>query len=128
MEAVTGKKFESAMAVLDNYERFKIKQQIYPGIIPVIGQTVYGRLYFDLDTSAINFLDAFEDVLYERKTNVVSCNNEEISAAVYVVNDKYRNLLSKKSWNIEIFQQRYLETYLDSCKKFHREYKRYLQD
>lgn len=126
MEAVTGRKFKSENASLDGYERFIVKRQVFPGITAAIDKRVDGRIYFDLDMVAINFLDAFEDVLYVRKQLSAWCNNRKIQAQVYIVDDKFHNLLSDKPWEIEVFQQKHLRAYLDSCKKFHSEFKQTL--
>lgn len=119
MEAVTGKQFKSAAAVLEDYARFVIRKQVYPGIIPAGGATVNGRIYFDLEQSVIDVLDAFEDILYDRKCVDVTCNNKKIKTQAYVVNNKFRNLLGDEPWCIDIFQKKHLTLYLESCRKFH---------
>ena len=123
MEAVTGRKFTSSPAILNDYIRYIVKRQVYPGIIPLAGSVVDGRLYFDMDDAAVRILDAFEDVLYERRQVEVNCNNQKIPAQAYVVAEKYRNLLSRENWDIKAFESEQLVNYLDSCRSFHGGYK-----
>ena len=123
IEAVTGRKFKSEPAVLENFVRFRIKNQVYPGIIPKENASIDGMIYFDLDERSLGFLDAFEDVLYVRTQDVVICNNNKIPAMVYVVDRQHRDLLSDEPWDIESFKRNHLDSYLESCRKFHREYK-----
>lgn len=126
MEAVTGRKFKSEPAALEKYNRFRIKNQVFPGIIPMDSGSVNGVVYFDLDNTSLSFLDAFEDVLYVRKEAIVICGNKKILAQVYVVGEEYRGLLSDELWDIKQFRQKHLDVYLKSCKKFHKEYKKFI--
>lgn len=119
MEAVTGKIFEHATAVLVDYQRFCIRKQVYPGIVPKRGRTVEGRAYFNLNKSDLELLDAFEDDLYERKIAEVVCDNKKIEVQLYVVNEKFISLLSDDPWDITRFTNDHMATYLVSCRKFH---------
>lgn len=126
MEAVTGRKFKSVSAVLENYGRFRIKNQIFPGITPVDGDNVDGTVYFDLDNRSLDFLDSFEDVLYVRTQTNVICDDQKIPAQVYVVGENYRDLLTKDPWDIRLFQEKHLDNYIRSCRMFHEQYKKLL--
>ena len=123
MEAVTGRKFENTMAMLSDYARFSVRGQVFPGVIPKQGEKVEGRIYFNLNETDLILLDTFEDYLYERRPVDVVCNNEIVTAQLYVVHEKYYSLLSPQPWDINTFTQDHMPNYLASCRKFHEAYR-----
>lgn len=110
MKLVTGVDFKFSSATLNGYQRFKIKDKTYPGIIKSPFQTINGVLYSGLDDHALILLDEFEDILYDRC--LVDIENETDRAFVYVIKDEYRICLANEAWSLEEFKSRYLNKYL----------------
>jgi gamma-glutamylcyclotransferase (GGCT)/AIG2-like uncharacterized protein YtfP len=120
MQSVTGRVFDSKYGLLENHARYAIKNQVFPGIIPEPGSTVQGVIYHGIDPVSLQYLDAFEDDLYERRTLLILDKlGNELSAEVYVVNNKYRRLLADKVWDLDSFRRTHLGPYLASCRRFH---------
>ncbi len=117
MQAVTGKKLTPASAILNGYQRFKIKQRTYPGLIKNEACFVEGMLYHGIDDRSLELLDLFEDVMYERCLLDVQVDEEIKSAFVYVTKSEYRECLSDKEWSMEEFKTKYLSFYLRDISK-----------
>ena len=112
MQAVTGQKFNSVPATLNGYQRLKIKDKTYPGIIQNPDNSIDGMLYRDIDDQILALLDKFEDVCYERVVVDVMVENKTEKTFVYVWKDEYKNQLSNKDWDLEEFKRKYLKLYL----------------
>ncbi|MEM7026859.1 MAG: gamma-glutamylcyclotransferase family protein [Pseudomonadota bacterium] len=112
MLAVTGEQYLSKPAMLFGYRRNTIKNRVYPAIIPDPDSMTEGIIYFDIDSTALNALDDFEDVLYDRVKVTVECGEEKVNAFAYVISPKYKNRLSHSDWNLEEFINNHLDDYL----------------
>lgn len=110
MQLVVGVDVQSRPARLNGYQRFKIKNKTYPGIIKNPKQIIDGVLYTGLSDHALVLLDQFEDILYERC--LVGIENETQPAFVYVIKDEYKHLLADEPWSLEEFKLKYLNKYL----------------
>ncbi len=112
MQAVTGLNLKPVAATLTGYQRFKIKERTFPGLIEKENTVTDGMLYRDLDETAIEKLDQFEDVMYERCLVDVQVNNETEQAFVYVTQKDYEDCLLDQEWSLEEFKSKYLKLYL----------------
>jgi len=112
MQAVIGLDVKPISATLTDYQRFKIKERTFPGLIKKQGIITDGMLYRDLDEAAIQKLDHFEDVMYERCLVDVQVNNETKQAFVYVTQKEYEDCLLDQEWGFEEFRKKYLKLYL----------------
>ncbi|MGB1799239.1 MAG: gamma-glutamylcyclotransferase family protein [Gammaproteobacteria bacterium] len=112
MQAVTGLDLKPVAANLSGYQRFKIKERTFPGLIKKQGIITDGMLYRDLDEAAIENLDLFEDVMYERCLADVKVGNETEQAFVYVTQKEYEGCLLDQEWSLEEFRKKYLKLYL----------------
>ncbi|NIN34899.1 MAG: gamma-glutamylcyclotransferase [Gammaproteobacteria bacterium] len=120
MQSITGKVFEANYGLLENHARYVIKNKVFPGIIPEPGSIVKGVIYHGIDPISLQYLDAFEDDLYERQTLLIFDKlGNELTAEVYIVNNKYRRLLAGKAWDLDTFRRSHLGPYLASCRRFH---------
>ncbi len=113
MQAVTGKSFSSRPAILSEYQRYLIKNRIYPAIVPDKQASTKGTLYFNVDTESLVALDEFEDVLYDRKLVSVQCDGDVIKAFAYVLNPKYVTRLDDYDWSLDEFSRQHLDYYLE---------------
>ena len=118
MQAVTGKDFPSIPGRLNGYQRFRIKDKPYPGIVKNAHSGMDGILYKEIDDYSLELLDEFEDVLYERCLVDVLVEDEDKteSAFVYVVADKYKHYLSNEVWSLRQFETESLGLYLQRIK------------
>lgn len=112
MQAVTGLDQKPVVATLSGYQRFKIKERTFPGLIEKENTITDGMLYRDLDKTAIQKLDQFEDVMYQRCFVDVQVNNETEQAFVYVTQKEYEGCLLDQEWSLDEFKRKYLKLYL----------------
>jgi len=119
MYAVTAREFRSIKAILIGYARFTVKGESYPGIIPVTNAVTRGVLYFDVDESSLERLDAFEGGLYQRTPIMAEMTGGEIcNAEAYVIRPRFRNHLSSSEWNAKEFVQKHLKAFLETYSGF----------
>jgi gamma-glutamylcyclotransferase (GGCT)/AIG2-like uncharacterized protein YtfP len=119
MHAVTTREFRLKIAIVRGYARFTVKGESYPGIIPATDAVTEGIVYFDVDESSLERLDAFEGNLYQRTSIQVEMEGGEvINAESYVVKPNFRNHLSSSGWNAKEFVQKYLKVFLETYSGF----------
>ena len=113
MYAVTTREFRFKKAILKGYERFTVKGESYPGIIPQADAITEGIIYLNVDQLSLERLDIFEGDLYQRTPIIVETEGEEmLNAETYVIKPEYRGYLSAKEWDVKEFIQKDLETFL----------------
>jgi hypothetical protein len=100
MFTVAGSRYESESAVLRNYGRFAVRDEVYPGIRPKKGDAVTGTVYFNLTETAWRRLDRFEGKMYRRETTEVEFADGRIAEAqTYVVRPEFAHKLSRTQWS-----------------------------
>jgi gamma-glutamylcyclotransferase (GGCT)/AIG2-like uncharacterized protein YtfP len=116
--AVVGRDFESAKAVASGYAIFRVRDAVFPGIVPAGEESaVRGVVYLDVDYASLQRLDAFEDNFYERRSVAVHCENGSwLEAQAYVVPEANRHVLTDEPWDREQFVttgglQRFIERF-----------------
>ncbi len=112
MTAVTGNSFPFVDAVLHGFRRFKIRNRVYPAIVPDESASTRGILYTNIDTASLVLLDEFEDILYTRQTVSVNLSASITTAYAYVLADTYKDRLSGQEWSLREFEEEYLRSYL----------------
>lgn len=95
LQSVIGRRLEGTQAVVQGYQRFRIKNQDYPGLMPSAGDEVVGMLYSDLSASEFHHLDRFEGEEYDRVT--VQING--VDAEVYVLAERWCHIADEQIWN-----------------------------
>jgi gamma-glutamylcyclotransferase (GGCT)/AIG2-like uncharacterized protein YtfP len=119
MYAVTTREFRFKDAILRGYARFTVKGESYPGIIPVTDAITQGIIYFDVDESSLERLDAFEGDLYRRTPILAEIKGgETFNAKAYVIKPQFSGYLSSKEWNVKEFTQKHLEAFLETYSGF----------
>lgn len=103
--------YVSCRAKLDGFQRWCIRGETYPALLPTEGASVQGILYSDLSTSDLALLDAFEGSAYERILVEVVCEDgRKLPAYTYQFLEV--GLVEDQVWQAEAFQlQRFLDTY-----------------
>jgi gamma-glutamylcyclotransferase (GGCT)/AIG2-like uncharacterized protein YtfP len=113
MHMVTARDFRSQKAILKNYARFRVKGELYPGIIPVTDAATRGIIYFHVDELSLDRLDRFEGSLYERTRVRVEAREKQIfHAQTYVIRSKYLGYLSRDTWDADAFIKKDLKMFL----------------
>jgi gamma-glutamylcyclotransferase (GGCT)/AIG2-like uncharacterized protein YtfP len=117
MEMVVKQNFKSRPACLYNYTRNCIKGRIYPGIVEQRHSKVDGLIYYGVTQTAIQRLDYFEGIEYQRKTlQVKVISGELIFADTYVVSSEHINDVEEKHWDADDFQRKYMSEYIEHVK------------
>ncbi len=103
--------YRSAPARADDYVRYALAGETYPGMVVQPGASVQGVLYFGVDPADVAALDAFEGAEYRRDAISVTFDSGEA-----VMADTYIYLLPQKlsilPWLPENFQMaRFIGTY-----------------
>jgi len=120
MEAVTGRGFPSAVAVLPNFSRFLLQGETYPGIYRDFGGEVAGVLYEGVDHDSLVLLDLFEGDFFRReKVEVMTPSRPRVDAWTYVVPPEHRLLFSTQLWDRDTFVALHLKDFLPYCREFH---------
>lgn len=111
VEGLTGHKFETLDATLQNYVRRTVKNCDYPAIIPGKDGQVLGKILLNVDKRSLEVLRFFEGNEYACVDTIVKVNNGEITACVFVwIEDT--GALEKGDWSAEIFERRSLNDYV----------------
>ncbi len=120
IQIVSSKNFNGASATLENYQRFSIKNEVYPGIFSAPGKLVDGIVYYGLSLQSWYLLDHFEGEFYLRKPVKILLNEERriIDAQTYIIKPQYSYLLSSKPWNYEKFLKNGKDQFLRTYKGF----------
>mmetsp|Transcript_17861 Transcript_17861/g.17936 ORF Transcript_17861/g.17936 Transcript_17861/m.17936 type:complete len:140 (+) Transcript_17861:276-695(+) len=85
---VMGRSATTIPAQLTDYHRYKVKNEVFPAILPKPGSNIDGMIMTDVQESEMPFLDAFEDG-YNRVDIKVRVSNPErlVEAMAYVWSD-----------------------------------------
>ena len=118
MNALTGKQFEMESATAPDYRRFRIKGQVYPGLLRQVGGVTPGRLYFDVDDRSMELIDQFEDDVYDRiGLQVKKTDGSLVRAEAYVIPPARSDLLSSEPWDPDAFWRESGDAYVSFCKR-----------
>ncbi|AUZ85825.1 gamma-glutamylcyclotransferase family protein [Methylophaga nitratireducenticrescens] len=118
MRKVSGQKHTSKVATLDGFMRKKIKDEVFPAMIPQQGSRVAGLVYFNVPTESQRRLDQFEGAIYQKEEVLIfDDKNQPLRAQTYVLSEKYLNLLSEQDWDFDefklnnkhLFQKKYVD-------------------
>lgn len=113
IEAVTGSRFSGKPAVLEGYACYKVRGEVFPGIIATPGARTQGLVYPGIGKSHLRRLDQFECDFYERVRVCVSDSaGNSMQAWTYVTVRDMKTVLSGESWNREIFAALHLRQFV----------------
>jgi hypothetical protein len=119
MEALLGRSFAHEKISFEGFERFAVANEVYPAAIRSEGNSLEGRLYFDLDALALAVLDRFEGDVYERiSVPVRSPSRGDIVADLYVLASWAQDRLLQVPWSPEVFESKHLSMYVEGCRRF----------
>lgn len=111
------------MAVLHNYRRVCIEDQVFPAIVEEPEGLVVGQL-MRVTPAQLALLNYFEDDDYELINVEVHCTFDQSvkSALCYLWKEEYRHLLRFEEWDEEAFIREHLPSYLVMCSEVRVEY------
>jgi len=115
MQAVTGRRFRSARALLPGYARFLLRDEVYPAVIERAGAETDGCVWFGVDARALALLDAFEGegLRYQRRALDVQSEAGALRAWTYVLHPDERGRLSDRVWDRDVFAAQHLAHFLE---------------
>ena len=117
---VVGGKYEKVDARLHGFRRRKVRSENYPAVIP--GNNVDhidGKIYLNVSKSDIKSLDKFEGEYYQRE--LAECelpDGGKITAWVYVLKEKYWNLIEDEEWDLNWFSEVGIHSFLKDYEGF----------
>jgi gamma-glutamylcyclotransferase (GGCT)/AIG2-like uncharacterized protein YtfP len=104
MSHVAGLPLQGEPALLAGYARHAVRDEDYPGMVPLTGGQVAGVLYRDLAGTALDRLDRFEGEMYERcRVFVRDAQGLDTEAWTYVFRPGFSHLLLPGDWSFEHF-------------------------
>jgi gamma-glutamylcyclotransferase (GGCT)/AIG2-like uncharacterized protein YtfP len=121
MQRVCGGTFKSACGEIHGYARFRIKEEVYPGLTDFPDMATDGVIYFDVDPASAAKLDTFEGDMVERvDVNVQTEDGEWVEAETYVVRKKQRKHLTSLAWEEYDFRRDHLKKVAQALDEAHR--------
>jgi gamma-glutamylcyclotransferase (GGCT)/AIG2-like uncharacterized protein YtfP len=95
---------EHRKGVLEGYTRLRVRDHVYPGLLPREGNRVDGVVYLDLPASAFERLDRFEGEMYARRTVSIDMDSGgRLTAETYIVRPEYVDRLEEAQWDFSEF-------------------------
>ncbi len=113
MRAVTGNDYPCRDAMLRGYARYRVRGEVFPGIVEESAAVVRGVLYQGLDEKTLHLIDVYENECYSRQLlDVEQVPGKAVRAWVYVVPFALRGRLSSRDWHPEFFARHRLGAWL----------------
>lgn len=104
---------EAAPAIVQGFQRFCVRNELYPAVIAVPGEHVPGMLYSGVSADELAMLDAFEGQAYERiDVTAILSPSVQVSAGIYVFREPSR--INNQPWNPDTFERNHLQAFLDT--------------
>jgi len=103
MRRVCGHGRPGEPALLHDHRRRQVRGEVYPAIVPRVGEAVGGILYRGMTPVQLAALDAFEGRMYRREVVTVVVGARVLAAASYVLAPGLRHLLSDADWSLDEF-------------------------
>ena len=121
MRAITGQVHVLQRAVLSGYARYRVKGEIYPGLVLEQDAETPGILYQGLVRREVRKLDAFEGSLYQRTRVAVRLETGDwVKAQTYVIVPSCRHRLSDQPWSMDAFGRQGVRQFIERYAGFRR--------
>lgn len=119
LHAVSGLSPASIAATLDNFQRYRVKNEPWPAIISCAESQVTGVLYFNITWNAWRRLDDFEGPMYQRiKVHIIS-ESKSYEAYTYAIAPDYLDHLEDTVWKTDDFtegdKEKFIRSHNDYC-------------
>ncbi len=111
LAGLTGRTFSMQKAELFNFKRLRVADGDYPAIIAAEGESVLGKLVLNVDARSMELLRFYEGDDYDCSKLEVNLKKQSVAASVFTWN-KERDLLTGPDWNINNFEEHFLQDYI----------------
>lgn len=112
VKKLTGKSFKTSPAVLKGFKLYSVKESDYPAIIEQNDSETIGLVLENVDDLSLDIISFYEGDEYEiRKVTVLLHGKPEVALAFVWV--KGYEFLENKDWDLDIFEESFLEHYLE---------------
>jgi gamma-glutamylcyclotransferase (GGCT)/AIG2-like uncharacterized protein YtfP len=105
-------KFKTLEARLPGYRRETVRGQTYPAIVADRDSFVDGLIVMGLTNHHLRVLDRFEGRYYRRASIKALTADGEISCDTYVLQSRYRYLMSGENWSNSEFRNNHLSRFI----------------
>ncbi|MDX9740063.1 MAG: gamma-glutamylcyclotransferase family protein [Gammaproteobacteria bacterium] len=114
MTQVAGRPLSGERAVVEDYERRRMRGGPWPGIVAVPGGLVHGTLYAPVDSASLRRLDRYEGDQYRRVVLDARTGSRIVPAWTYVT---HAGLVDDADWDRDEFACGHLQEYLDEVRR-----------
>lgn len=101
----------STSTVLSGWRRGRMRDAVYPGIVPCQDSEVTG-VVVSVDSALLDCLDQFEGPQYERKRLIVASDGIQHHVEAYTVRRPYENDVLDELWSLDCFVECHLQRFL----------------
>lgn len=109
IESITGLQLQREPAGLSGFACYRVKNALYPGIIPQARKSVTGTVFSGLHDQALQQLDHFEGPLYTRETVTIFNDKRQLMPAwAYVIKPSCRHVLTRELWCYETYETQFI--------------------
>jgi len=110
---VCGRALPARPAWLLDHARYRLRGEVYPGLVAEAGALVEGVVLETLQRGDWRRLDAFEGETYQRVRVIVeTADGERLAACTYLLAPSWRARLWRRPWSPAGFRRHHLATYL----------------
>jgi gamma-glutamylcyclotransferase (GGCT)/AIG2-like uncharacterized protein YtfP len=100
-------------AMISGFQRYAVRGESYPAIVPAPGCEVSGVVYGRISRFAWSRLDRFEGSMYQRlAVDVMRSQGVRLAAQVYVLQPALRHCLDDSDWDFQEFVKTARKVYL----------------
>ena len=104
MQKVSGLELFSLQAILSDFQKYLIKEEPYPALIPEKNIQTQGVIYYNISKSALDRLDRFEGKMYSRQiVYAETADYQKIPAYAYILKPEFMDNLTQKIWDYNYF-------------------------
>lgn len=114
---------ETVPARVEGFQRVRVRDKVYPGLVAADGGSVEGMLLTDLLSAERDLLDAFEDDFYRRESvSTLLADGSKAKATTYVIPAENASFATAETWDRDGFYEDYGQRYLEMCRTYRTDY------
>lgn len=99
-------------ATIVGYQRFAVRDDVFPAVRAVDNKRVEGLLLHQLSVTDLALLDQFEGELYTRIETTALVNDSDVACYLYVLKKAYYHWLDDTDWCNQQFRRDTLDDYI----------------
>jgi gamma-glutamylcyclotransferase (GGCT)/AIG2-like uncharacterized protein YtfP len=102
-------------ATINGYERFAIKNEVYPAVIKYPNTQVEGIIWKGVNSADLDSLNAFEGEYYSlERGKAIDHDGQVISVLFYLLKDQYQSILESNKWDKHQFEFNHLDLFINT--------------